>query len=223
MVPGHANVTIKSVDGNLDAFFVKPATGAHPAVLLWTDAKGLRPAFAQMATRLSERGYAVLCVSPRGASAMNTGQFTQLADVIAYSAFLDAQPGVDSGRKLASVGYCEGGKMATRAVSALQGRVAAVASFDGGNLATTSLHSPHAVGHAIDVNYLFGFAENHIERDPRASHLVQKAMGAAQASARVEVYGGTASGWYANDSAAWHPVQAERAWGDLVNLLETSL
>ena len=37
------NVEIKTADGTCDAAFFHPATGAHPAVIVWTDAFGLRP------------------------------------------------------------------------------------------------------------------------------------------------------------------------------------
>ncbi len=35
-----------------------------PAVLIWPDIFGLRPAFKQMATRLAESGYSVLVINP---------------------------------------------------------------------------------------------------------------------------------------------------------------
>ena len=38
------NVTIKTPDGTCDAAFIHPTMGAHPAVLIWPDAFGLRPA-----------------------------------------------------------------------------------------------------------------------------------------------------------------------------------
>ena len=38
-------VTIATADGKADAFFVHPASGRHPAVLLWPDIAGLREAY----------------------------------------------------------------------------------------------------------------------------------------------------------------------------------
>ena len=57
------DVTIVTPDGSCDAYFVAPATGKHPAVLVWPDIFGLRPAFRQMADRLAQSGYAVLTVN----------------------------------------------------------------------------------------------------------------------------------------------------------------
>ncbi|HET9509720.1 MAG TPA: dienelactone hydrolase family protein, partial [Sphingomonas sp.] len=57
------NVTITTADGTCDAYWVAPAKGKHPAVLVWPDIYGLRPAFRQMADRLASSGYAVLVVN----------------------------------------------------------------------------------------------------------------------------------------------------------------
>ncbi|SOB88162.1 Dienelactone hydrolase family protein [Sphingomonas guangdongensis] len=57
------DVTIRTPDGTCDAYFVAPTTGRHPAVLVWPDIMGLRPAFRQMADRLAQSGYAVLTVN----------------------------------------------------------------------------------------------------------------------------------------------------------------
>src|SRR5712672_1116616 len=59
-----ADVTIKTPDGTADAYFVHPATGTAPGVLVWPDIFGLRPAFRQMGKRLAESGYSVLVVNP---------------------------------------------------------------------------------------------------------------------------------------------------------------
>jgi hypothetical protein len=38
-----SDVEIKTQDGTADAYFVHPATGKHPGVLVWPDIFGLRP------------------------------------------------------------------------------------------------------------------------------------------------------------------------------------
>src|ERR1022692_652419 len=58
-----SDVDIRTPDGICDAYFVHPAEGAWPAVLMWPDIMGLRPAFEQMAQRLAQSGYAVLVVN----------------------------------------------------------------------------------------------------------------------------------------------------------------
>src|SRR5215468_3488657 len=58
-----SEVTIKTPDGTADGYFVHPASGTAPGVLVWPDIFGLRPAFRQMGKRLAESGYAVLVVN----------------------------------------------------------------------------------------------------------------------------------------------------------------
>src|ERR1051325_8991265 len=59
-----SDVTVMTPDGAADCYFAYPASGAAPAVLVWPDIFGLRPAFRQMGKRLAESGYSVLVVNP---------------------------------------------------------------------------------------------------------------------------------------------------------------
>src|SRR5947207_11459154 len=106
-----SDVDIKTPDGTCDAYFVHPATGTAPAVLIWPDIFGLRPAFRQMGKRLAESGYAVLVVNPfyrakkaptaeaGGATpiqqvmplARGLNETTHMTDAKAFIAWLDAQ------------------------------------------------------------------------------------------------------------------------------------
>src|SRR3954462_7706418 len=59
-----SDVSVMTPDGTADCYFVHPATGTAPGVLVWPDIFGLRPAFRQMSKRLAESGYSVLVVNP---------------------------------------------------------------------------------------------------------------------------------------------------------------
>src|SRR5207237_9638037 len=59
-----SEVTIMTPDGTADCYFVHPATGTAPGVLVWPDIFGLRPSFRTMGKRLAESGYSVLVVNP---------------------------------------------------------------------------------------------------------------------------------------------------------------
>src|SRR5882724_4312649 len=59
-----ADVNVTTPDGTADCYFVHPASGTAPGVLLWPDIFGLRPSMRQMGKRLAESGYAVLVVNP---------------------------------------------------------------------------------------------------------------------------------------------------------------
>jgi hypothetical protein len=59
-----SEITITTPDGVADCYFVHPAKGTAPAIIIWPDIFGLRPAFKKMGKRLAESGYAVLVVNP---------------------------------------------------------------------------------------------------------------------------------------------------------------
>src|SRR5580698_5418093 len=46
-----SDVNVTTPDGTADCYFVHPATGTAPGVLIWPDIFGLRPAFRQMGKR----------------------------------------------------------------------------------------------------------------------------------------------------------------------------
>src|SRR6266850_7814484 len=161
------DVEVKTPDGVADAYFVHPATGKHPGVLIWPDIFGLRPAFKSMATRLAESGYSVLVFNPfyrtkKAPTAPEHPDFndpatrqallnllgtlnptTTMTDAKALAAFLDARPSVDKKRKMGTTGYCMGGPLVLRTAAALPDRIGAGATFHGGGLVTDKPDSPH--------------------------------------------------------------------------------
>ena len=188
---GH-DLDIKTPAGTCDAYFVHPAKGRHPGVLIWPDIFGLRPAFKDMATRLAESGYAVLVVNPfyrtqRAPTAPEhpdfndpttrekllalkstlTPEATQ-ADAKAFVAFLDAQAAVDGKRKLGTTGYCMGGPLVFRTAAALPGRIGAGATFHGGGLVTDKPDSPHLLIPSMKAQFLIAIAANDDEKEPKA-------------------------------------------------------
>ena len=122
-------VEIKTADGTCDAAFSHPTTGTHPAVIIWPDAFGLRPAIREMGKRLAGEGYAVLTVNPyyrvgKG-TLLDTATFnfqtdraklTPLMgsitadgaaerDAAAFVAWLDTQKQVNASKKIGTQGY----------------------------------------------------------------------------------------------------------------------
>src|SRR5260221_11143075 len=55
-----ADVNVTTPDGTADCYFVHPASGTAPGVLLWPDIFGLRPAMRHMARRVAKSGDAWL-------------------------------------------------------------------------------------------------------------------------------------------------------------------
>jgi carboxymethylenebutenolidase len=234
------DVTIPTADGTADAYFVAPTSGRHPAVLVWPDIMGLRPAFRQMADRLAQSGYAVLTVNQfyRSTKApfLKAGQsFDQpevramimpwrdpltpaaiTADAKTFAAFLDAQPEVDTRRGMGSTGYCMGGPFVVRTAAALPGRVKAGGSFHGAPLVTEAADSPHKLAPQLHGRYLFAIAENDDARAPTDKDALRTAFAAAKVPAEIEVYAGTMHGWCPPDSRVYNAAQADRAWDRLL-------
>ncbi len=242
-----ADVEVSTPDGMADCHFVHPSSGAHPGVLIWPDALGLRPAFEQMGRRLAESGFAVLVVNPyyrtvrapvlpEGASfrdeatrnkifplMRSLSPETNVTDARAFVGFLDGRDAVASGRKMGTMGYCMGGSITMRTAAALPDRIGAGASFHGGRLVTDAPDSPHLLVDKMRAHYLFAIAENDDKKDPEAKNVLRDAFAAAGLPAEIEVYAGTLHGWCPPDSAVYHEAQAERAWNRLLALFETAL
>ena len=242
-----ADVEVSTPDGMADCHFVHPSSGAHPGVLIWPDALGLRPAFEQMGRRLAESGFAVLVVNPyyrtvrapvlpEGASfrdeatrkkifplMRSLSPETNVTDARAFVGFLDGRDAVASDRKMGTMGYCMGGSITMRTAAALPDRIGAGASFHGGRLVTDAPDSPHLLVDKMRAHYLFAIAENDDKKDPEAKNVLRDAFAAAGLPAEIEVYTGTLHGWCPPDSAVYHEAQAERAWSRLLALFETAL
>ena len=241
------DVEITTPDGVADCFFVHPASGSHPGVVVWPDILGLRPAFRQMGRRLAESGYSVLVVNPfyrsarapvapEGASfqdesvrntviplARELNAETHVADARTFVDFLDAQAAVDPDRKMGTTGYCMGGPITMRTAWARADRVGAGASFHGGGLVTDQPNSPHLLVPEMDAHYLFAIADNDDMEDPEAKNVLRETFEAAGLPAQIEVYEGALHGWCPPDSAVYNEAQAERAWSRLLVLFETAL
>jgi carboxymethylenebutenolidase len=232
-----ADVMITTPDGTCDAYFVHPATGAAPGVLLWPDIFGLRPAMRQMGKRLAESGYSVLVVNPfyraKKAPTAANGAATPIADVMplaqglnekthftdakAFIAWLDTQASVAKNRKMGTQGYCMGGPMAFRTAAAMPDRVGAVATFHGGGLVTAQPNSPHLQAATSKAQFLVAIAQNDDQRAPTDKTTMKDTFAAAKLTAEIEVYQG-AHGWCPPDSSVYNEGEAERAWKRLLAL-----
>ena len=241
------DVTITTPDGVADCYFVHPSSGKHPAVLVWPDILGLRPAFRAMGKRLAESGYSVLVVNPfyrsakspvvpEGASFRDQetrdivlpyyrslSPETHMTDAKAFVGFLDQQSAVDTKRKIGTTGYCMGGPIVMRTVAAVPERLGAGATFHGGGLATDEEDSPHLLIPKTKAHMLHAIAENDDERFPEAKHTLRKAYDAAGIPAEIEVYEGALHGWCPPDSRVYNEAQAERAWSRLLALFKSAL
>ena len=210
-----SDLAIETPDGSCDAAFIHPASGAHPGVLIWSDAFGLRPAMREMGRRLAGEGYAVLVPNPfyrvakapqyeTAANVDFTAPETRAKlgplmgsinapgaaekDAAVYVAFLDAQRQVDRARRIGTQGYCMGGALAIRTAAAVPDRIGAGASFHGGGLVTDKADSPHLLAPRIRGRMYIGVAANDDQRQPEAKDKLRAAFAAGNVPVEIEVY-----------------------------------
>ena len=238
-----SDVNVMTPDGTADCYFVHPAPGTAPGVVVWPDIFGLRPALRQMGKRLAESGYAVLVVNPfyrvKKAPVPEAGtatpiqqamplmqaltEKTHMTDAKAFVAWLDRQPSVAKNRKIGTQGYCMGGPMALRTAAAAPDRVGAVASFHGASLVTDQPDSPHLQAAKTKAQFLIAIATNDDQRAPKDKDVLKETFSKAHLPAEIEVYTGAAHGWCPPDTQVYNEPQAEKAWSRLLALYGKAL
>lgn len=239
-------VSVPLADGANDAYFVAPASGRHPAVIVWPDIASLRPAFIQMAKRLAGEGFAVLVLNPYYrdvpapafsdfADFVSQGGFQKVgpwrakltaeavgADARAAVAWLDAQPQVDPKRGVGTQGYCMGGPFTFWSAAAVPSRIKAAASFHGGGLVTDAPTSPHRTFDDTQASYFVAISQDDDAKAPTHKTVLRQTADAAGRDAMIEVFPAD-HGWTVLDSPVYSQVQAERAYAMLLDMYRRAL
>ncbi|MFJ3272507.1 dienelactone hydrolase family protein [Streptomyces sp. NPDC086776] len=244
------SVDIPTQDGTADAYLTHPDDGApHPAVLLYMDAYGIRPHLKKMADRVARAGYTVLV--PNVFYRHGRAPVVELPDVIdsarrpeiferlgpiitsltpdlamhdadAYLRRLTACPLTTDG-PVGITGYCMGAGLALRTAGTYPKRVAAVAGFHGGRLATDSPDSPHLLADRITAEVYFGHADQDPSLPPEQINRLDEALTAGGVRHRCEVYTGAHHGFTQADTAAYDSTADKRHWTALLALLDRTL
>ena len=240
-----SEVNVKTTDGTADCYFVHPSTGTAPAVLVWPDIFGLRPAFRQMGKRLAESGYSVLVVNPfyrvKKAPTAEQGAATPIHEVIPLAQALTEQAqherreGVHRVARPAAVG---GEEPEDRHAGLLHGRTARVPyggcsagsgrrrgvvprrqSGDEGQPEQSASAWPRKRRRSSSSRS----PNTDDMRSPTDKTVMKETFAAAKVPAEIEVYSGAAHGWCPPDSGVYNEPQAEKAWSRLLALYGKAL
>lgn len=240
-------VDIQTRDGICPTWLHLPqAGGARPAVILYMDGPGIRPALHRMGRRLAEAGYAVVLpdlfyrsgayepVNPKITftdPALRQAHREKymvpvtpkgvMADTEALLAFLETRTDIKAG-PIGVVGYCMGGRLALIAAATFPDRIAAAASYHGGGLANDAPGSPDLLAPRIKARvYVAGAIEDANFDDDQKQRLA-RALADAGVDHVVETRPAR-HGWVPDDMPVHDPAEAEHHWQTLLALLGRSL
>jgi carboxymethylenebutenolidase len=243
----YEQVSIRTHDGECPAYVFTPSeAGRHPAVIFYMDGLGIRPTIFEMGQRLADYGYVVLvpdlfyragryeALEPEKvfASGDVMGAIGHLfastdnrrvgEDTEAFLAYLDSREDV-VGTKVGTTGYCMGGGMSLTAAGTYPDRIAAAASFHGGNLATDSDLSPHLLAPQMAGRVYVAGADNDDSYPPEMAARLEQALSDADVDHRCEIYAGALHGWTMADFPVFNEAAAERHWDELAALFAATL
>jgi carboxymethylenebutenolidase len=238
------DITIETQDGKARAAIFTPegSAGARvtekiPGAILYMDAFGPRRALDQIAERLGNAGYIVLVpdlfyrvgsYGPFDAKTSFSNEATR-AEIMRLitgttqemtardgASFLDALERHGATGRIGTVGYCMGGGRALTAAAVYPDRIAAAASFHGGNLASDAPDSPHLRAASIKGRVYVGSAGIDRSFPPEQSARLAQALREADIDHVIENFVGMQHGWAVPDHSVFDPAGAERHWKRLL-------
>jgi carboxymethylenebutenolidase len=230
------SVEIETADGICPAALSVPAgTGPWPALIMYVDAGGMRDVMREMGERLSGLGYVVVVpdvyyrngpydsVDMRTAfgdketaekiMGMMLGYTADLAarDASSFADYLDSMAETRAGG-IGTTGYCMGGRLSLLAATTLGERVAATASFHGGNLAKADdRDSPYHRANAIKSHVYVGAAIEDQSFPDEQRDLLEKSLTEAGVVHTIETYQAH-HGFAVLDNPRYDEAAAEGHW-----------
>jgi carboxymethylenebutenolidase len=243
--------TLDACAGAADAYFVTPAADSpHPAVLLYTDILGLRPAMQGAADRIAAAGYAVLVpnvfyrrgpapvvhmpavvtddnlwgfVGGAAQAAQELPQADAMCDAKCWLDWLESNT-LTFGGPIGIVGYCNGGMLCLRTAGTYPDRVAAAAIVHGSHLITDAPDSPHLVVGSIQAEVLLADGDADTVNPPETVEQLREALSDAGATYRSETYPGAQHAFTAPDLAPLYDHAATEAhWREVLDLFGRTL
>jgi carboxymethylenebutenolidase len=244
---GETAFELKTADGACPCFaYSAPGEQPAPAVILFMDGIGIRPALRAMAERLASSGFFVLLPNLyyRGgdtpvfdaATMMNDpaqrDRMMALVRTVTSAAvtrdtkacldYLSSEPKV-KGSRVGCVGYCMGGSIALRAAANFPDRVAAAASIHGAGLATDLPDSPDRGLPQIRGAVYVAVAGIDQWLQPGETDRLRAALVESGVRHEVEEYPGIHHGFAATDTPMYDRTGAERHWERILSLFRAEL
>ncbi|MBK1870258.1 dienelactone hydrolase family protein [Aestuariivirga sp. YIM B02566] len=240
-------IDIQTRDGTCPSYVYRPdGIGPWPAVLVFMDGVGIRPAMLEIGERLAAYGYFVLLpdlyyrsgpyapMNPHTVFSVPEERkvlmekFFSLAtpanimsDTSAFLDFLAHEPDAKKGR-IGTTGYCLGGLLSLTAAGTYPDRIAAAASYHGGRLATDAPDSPHLLAPKIKARvYVAGAIEDGSFPDEMKARL-DKALTEAGVDHLIETYPAK-HGWVLSDTPVYDEAAAQRHWRTVTQLYAETL
>ena len=243
-----SELEITTRDGRCPSYVWRPpGRGPWPAVLVYMDGIGIRPALFEMGERMAGHGYFVLLpdlfyragpyepLDPKrlftdlefrqawfAKYASTASQANVRSDTEAFLAFLGAQKDVVQ-PKVGTTGYCLGGALALRTAAHRPDDVAAAAAFHPARLATDAPDSPHLLADRVRAEVYVEAADQDQGLPPEQQQRLDDALTEAGVTHVCEQYDGAAHGFTMSDTAVYDEAGTERHWTALLDLLGRTL
>ncbi len=240
-------IKIETKDGICPVYVTTPeGLGPWSAVIIYMDAFGLRPTMFEIANRVASQSYLALLpdifyrrgpyatLNPKEVFAGGevreklrpmleaTDNHKAAEDTGAFIKYLDTRADV-AGLKIGTMGFCKGGGIALTVAGWYPDRVAAAASFHGGNLASDEPTSPHLYAPKIKGEIYVAGADQDKSYPPEMKLRLEKALDDAHVRYKSEIYEGKLHGWMKPDMPVYDAAAAERGWKELFALYRRAL
>lgn len=245
-MPTHTELALKTPDGVCPTHTFEPdQSGPWPAVLMYMDGIGMRPALWEVASRIAGQGYYVVLPDlyyrvgykaeygvtvfsdPEKRADLMTrimpsaSPANVMRDTDVIFELMHAQKNLRDG-KIGITGYCMGGRLAMYAAGHYGERFAAAAAYHPAGLATDSPDSPHRLAPNIKARVYVGAAMEDASFDAAQQKRFDDALTDAGVQHTIEQYHAR-HGFVPPDTPAYDPAAAKRHDETLFALLRATL
>ncbi len=241
--------SIRTKDGQCEAWEISPdKEGKFPAVLMYMDAIGIRPALLHLAQRIADRGFIVLLPNlfyrhkslpiydyPEKFEKEELNEkffplITPWKDALTHKLLIEdaefylkhllTHPKV-SGTKAGIVGYCFGVGHAIRSAATYPQKVGVVVGLHGGKLLTDEQTSPHSYLKFVQAKMYFGHADHDQSMPGPMIEKFEKALKEHALDFESEILIGAHHGYSQEDLPAFDTDASEKTFNKTIDLMKT--